>query len=88
MIKEITKISVPLFVLIFLLIACNSDLIYTDSVTMPEKTWDLSNIVNFTAPVTDTTITSDVYFTIRTGSDYPFRNIFLFVTTLSPDGRQ
>ena len=87
MIKEITKISFPLLVLLFLLNACKSNLIYTDSVTMPEKTWDLSNIVNFSAPVTDTTITSDIYFTIRTGSDYPFRNIFLFVTTLSPDGK-
>jgi len=30
---------------------------------------------------------TDVDFTIRTGSDYPFRNIYLFVTAISPDGK-
>ena len=55
---------------------------------MPQQTWSLSDIVDFTAPIDDTTCISDVYFTIRTGSEYPYRNIFLFVTTTSPDGNK
>jgi len=70
MTEEITKISSSLLIIISLLTACNSDLLYIDSVTMPDQTF-----------------TSDVYFTIRTGSDYPFRNIYLFVTTKAPDGK-
>jgi gliding motility-associated lipoprotein GldH len=37
--------------------------------------------------VIDTVSKTNVSFTIRTGSDYPFRNIFLFVTASSPDGK-
>ncbi len=68
-------------------LSCNSHIIFTDSVVMPGKTWNLSNIADFTVPVTDTINTADMFFTIRTGSDYPFRNIWLFVTAASPDGK-
>ena len=88
MIKETTRITILPIIIIFLLTSCNSDMIYTDSVAMPQQTWSLSDIVDFTTPVNDTTSTSDVYFTIRTGSEYPYRNIFLFVTTTSPDGNK
>jgi gliding motility-associated lipoprotein GldH len=86
MTEEITKISSSLLIIIFLITACNRDLLYTDTIAMPEQTWELSNVVHFSAPITDTAITSDVYFTIRTGSDYPFRNIYLFASTTAPDG--
>jgi gliding motility-associated lipoprotein GldH len=73
-------------VLLFFLSSCNGDIIFTDSVAMPYKMWELSNVPDFSVTVTDTIQLSDVLFTIRTGSDYPFRNIFLFVTASSPDG--
>ena len=75
-------------VLLFTLLlnSCNSDILFTDSVAMPDNTWDLSNIVHFSAPLNDTITPADVSFTIRTGAYYPFRNIFLFVTTVAPDG--
>jgi gliding motility-associated lipoprotein GldH len=73
-------------VLLFFLSSCNGDIIFTDSVVMPDKMWELSNVPYFSVTVTDTIQLTDVYFTIRTGSDYPFRNLFLFVTAFSPDG--
>ena len=42
---------------------------------------------SFDVKITDTTALNDIFFTIRTGSDYPFRNIFLFVSTSAPDGK-
>jgi len=74
-------------VLLIILTSCSSDVIYTDTVAMKDKTWELSNIPDFSVPVTDTTLLTDVSFTIRTGSEYPFRNIYLFITAYSPDGR-
>ena len=41
----------------------------------------------FKVPVSDTVNSNNVIFTIRNGSSYPFRNIYLFVTTTSPDGK-
>jgi gliding motility-associated lipoprotein GldH len=73
-------------VMLFFLSSCNGDIVFTDSVEMPDKMWELSNVPDFSVSVTDTIQLTDVYFTIRTGSDYPFRNLFLFVTAFSPDG--
>lgn len=75
------------FSLILILTACGRNILFTDSSPIPEKTWKLSNIPEFIYDVSDTVSKTNVSFTIRTGSDYPFRNIFLFVTATSPDGK-
>lgn len=72
---------------LLLLNSCNSNVVYTGSRVMPEKTWRLMDIATFKIPVTDTVNSNNVFFTIRTGSSYPFRNIYLFVTAISPDGK-
>jgi gliding motility-associated lipoprotein GldH len=70
-----------------LLLSCNNNVVYTDSVPITGKKWDLMNILSFKVPVDDTLKSNNVIFTIRTGSSYPFRNIYLFVQTKSPDGK-
>jgi gliding motility-associated lipoprotein GldH len=80
-----TNKGISLILLMFVS-SCSSDVVFTDSVVMKDKIWELSNVPDFRVPVTDTTQLADVSFTIRTGSDYPFRNIFLFVTAYSPEG--
>ncbi len=54
---------------------------------MPQKTWRLLDIPVFKVPVTDTLNSNNFFFTIRNSTSYPFRNIYLFVTTTSPDGK-
>jgi gliding motility-associated lipoprotein GldH len=75
-----------LFTSSLLLLSCNKNVIYTDSVSMPAKKWELMTIPSFSVPIDDTLNSNNVSFTIRTGSSYPFRNIYLFVQTKSPDG--
>jgi gliding motility-associated lipoprotein GldH len=88
MIKRINRYAFVLILnLLLLLSSCNSKVLYTESFVMPEKTWALMNTPVFTVPVSDTINSNNVIFTIRTGSSYPFRNIYLFVTTTSPDGK-
>jgi gliding motility-associated lipoprotein GldH len=70
-----------------LLLSCNNNVVYTDSAPMPAKKWELMNIPSFSVPIVDTLHSNNVIFTIRTGSSYPFRNIYLFVQTKSPDGK-
>lgn len=79
------KILITFFILI--LASCGRNILFTDSSAMPEKTWQISNIPEFSYVVSDTVSKTNVSFTIRTGSDFPFRNIFLFVTAMSPDGK-
>jgi gliding motility-associated lipoprotein GldH len=88
MIKGINKYSFVLILTFFVLLSsCDSNIVYTDSKMMPEQIWKLMDIRTFKIPVTDTLNSNNVFFTIRTGSSYPFRNIYLFVTTISPNGK-
>jgi gliding motility-associated lipoprotein GldH len=54
---------------------------------MKNNTWSLFDNPEFKVPVTDTINSNNIFFTIRTGSKYPFRNIYLFVTAISPVGK-
>ena len=89
MIKGINRFSfVLVMTFLLLLLSCNSNVVYTNSQAMGKETWTLTDIPIFKVPITDTVNSNNVLFTIRTGSSFPFRNIFLFVTTTSPDGKQ
>lgn len=72
---------------LFILSSCNNDVVFTDSIEMPDQTWKISDTPNFNVTVTDTINNNDISFIIRTGSLYPFRNIYIFVTTSAPDGK-
>jgi gliding motility-associated lipoprotein GldH len=80
--KEILFLAVTI---ISIFTSCSRNIVYTDSAVMQDNTWSLSAIPEFNVEVKDTLLSTNVYFTIRTGSDYPFRNIWLFVTAISPD---
>ncbi len=69
-----------------LLLSCNSDVIFTDNAAMQNNIWELSNVPDFRFLIDDTTQLVNVLFTLRSGSVYPYRNLFLFVTVSSPDG--
>jgi gliding motility-associated lipoprotein GldH len=89
MIKGINRLSF-IFILIFflLIVSCNSKVVYTNSEAMPQEIWKLMDVATFKVPITDTLTSNNVIFTIRNGSSFPFRNIFLFVSTTSPDGKK
>lgn len=88
MIKGIPRFSLLIILTSLLLLeSCNSKVVYTESLAMPGKIWALMNTPTFRMPVIDTINSNNVFFTIRTGSSYPFRNIYLFVTATSPNGK-
>jgi gliding motility-associated lipoprotein GldH len=89
MIKGIIRFSfLSILIFFLLLVSCNSKVVYTNSQAMPQETWKLMDVSTFKVLITDTLTSNDVIFTIRNGSSYPFRNIFLFVSTTSPGGKK
>jgi len=89
MIRGINRFS-SILILTFLLLlpSCNSNVVYTNSRAMSQETWRLMDIPVFKVPISDTLKSNNVFFTIRNGSSFPFRNIYFFVTTTSPDGKK
>lgn len=82
-----TNSSLTILLLIVILLSCNKDVVYTDTNTMPSKTWELTKTPVFSVPVKDTLSGNDISFLIRTSSSYPYRNLYLFVTATSPEGK-
>lgn len=88
MIKGIIKSPFLIsFSIILLVCRCNSNIVFTDSANFPGETWTLDNVVEFSTLMTDTSNSHNIYFTLRTGNSYPYRNIWLFVNTTSPSGK-
>lgn len=75
-------------VFIFLTSACVRNVVFTDTAGIKGKTWAIADIPSFTVPVNDTLSNHNISLLLRTGSSYPYRNIYFFVTTTSPDGQR
>jgi len=89
MIKGINRFSsISILTFLLLLLSCNSNVVYTNSQAMAGETWKLMDMASFNVSITDTLHGNNVFFTIRNGSSYPFRNIYLFASTTSPDGKK
>lgn len=68
------------------LTSCGSDVIFSGHENMPPEGWNRNNAVTFKAEINDTITPSSIDISIRTGSTYPYRNLFLFVSTFAPNG--
>ena len=75
-----------LLLMALFLISCSGNVVFTDTAAMKGNIWQLSDIPIFKIQVKDTVSSNSINFIIRTGSSYPYRNIFLFVTTMAPGG--
>lgn len=74
-----------LLVLLFFFMSCNRDNIYSDNEKIPGYIWDADSIITFKATVVDTVNAFDINLVIRTDNTYDYRNLFLFITTMSPE---
>ncbi|MEZ5012245.1 MAG: gliding motility lipoprotein GldH [Bacteroidales bacterium] len=81
-----TAIALAMMLTILLVVSCGEKTVFTGVKMMPPEGWSIYNQVIFPVSVTDTLNPNDVLLTIRNNSEYPYRNIFLFVTTTSPQG--
>jgi len=69
-------------------VSCNPEIMYFDHADFRNNEWDRQNKPVFEAEITDTLTPARVDINLRTGSDYPYRNIYLFVSTFAPGGEQ
>ena len=85
--KTVNSIYIIMIFLPLLLNSCDGRVIFADTHEITGGVWELSDVANFAFSNSDTLVGSDVEFLVRTGPDYPYRNIYLFVTSSSPDGK-
>jgi gliding motility-associated lipoprotein GldH len=72
--------------IMLLCLSCNSGTYYTDSVRMEDEKWSMYDPANFSCLIDDTARIYDINLSVRTSTDYPYRNLYLFVVTSFPSG--
>ncbi len=86
--KKINIRIILLFVFLIILTAsCNISKRYSFNEVFPAEGWSKYNKPLFNVGINDTLSSYDVLFSIRSSHKYPYRNLFLFVTTTSPAGQ-
>lgn len=71
---------------LLLLAACNSNVVYTESHSVDERGWDLGDKLTYTLDIDDTLCVYDLFVDLRITRTYPYNNSFLFLRTTFPTG--
>lgn len=80
-------VGVLLFVIA--LNACSRQSVFSEYKSIPIETgWQQANKLTFEVNIEDTITRNNVFVNVRQLDAYPFRNIFLFLTTEYPDGKK
>lgn len=74
-----------LFCVVTFFASCDRNTIYQDFVSINKAGWNQDSIAVFSVDVKDTTNNYNVIIDIRNRNEYPYQNLFLFVSSYSPD---
>lgn len=68
------------------LVSCDRNRIFEENTEINNQVWDLNHPVEFIPIISDSLGVCNVFLNIRNTDEYPYSNLFLFVTTTSPTG--
>jgi gliding motility-associated lipoprotein GldH len=80
-----SKIAVTLL-LSLLLFSCDSNIVFEKYIEVENAIWIKENVADFGFDIQDTVNAHNIYINIRNTGDYPYSNLYLFVTIKGPDG--
>ena len=72
--------------LLLLTISCFRGTYFADSVRMEDENWSMYDPGKFVCAIEDSVSIFDITLSVRTSTDYPYRNLYLFVVTVFPSG--
>jgi gliding motility-associated lipoprotein GldH len=71
---------------LLLIAGCQSNNVYQDVKDIPGEGWSKNNILSYKFNISDTLQPYHVLLNIRNTTKYPYRNLYLFIETTSPQG--
>jgi len=74
-------------ILSILLISCDRNRFFEESVKIDDGIWKSDNIIVFSTVITDTVAVYDMCLDVRNDISYPFSNLYLFLRTEFPNGQ-
>ena len=67
------------------IVSCNTNDVYFQYKAIDSKGWNKDSLYTFEVPISDTLATYNVYVNVRNIGDYPYQNLWLFLSKMSPD---
>jgi gliding motility-associated lipoprotein GldH len=74
--------------IMFFLSGCKSGVVFDNNKSFSDDVWKSGQIIRFDIPVEDTVNIYKFYLNLRNKTDYRYANIFLFIDSTFPDGKQ
>lgn len=83
------KFSIFIIILISSLSGCvDSNIISFETHSIKKKNWNYKDTIKFKAEINDVNAFYDFYIDIRNSGNYPYSNLFMFISTSYPDGKK
>jgi len=82
----VSKFGIICLLTVFLY-SCNNNKVYEKYIEVENGVWEKENVANFAVDVKDTSSYHNFYINVRNTADYPFSNLYLFVTIKGPDNQ-
>jgi len=73
--------------LMVLLISCNNQRVFEESIKIDQGGWHADNILDFSTVISDTLCGYTMYIDVRNDISYSYSNLFFFMKTIFPNGR-
>jgi len=70
-----------------LISSCERSVLVDNNMELPEAYWPESSKLQLEFEQSDTVMEYNFYITLRNTNDYPYRNLFVFLTTVFPNGK-
>jgi gliding motility-associated lipoprotein GldH len=86
--RSVSRLFIILPVLSFILASCDSETLYDDNKSFPDNVWKADKILRFEVDLKDTVNICKFYLNVRHSTNYRYSNLFLFINTTFPDGKE
>ena len=83
--KKILNSSVRAILISLVIVSCSGNDVYFQYDSVNPKGWSKDSLYGFDIPITDTVALYNVYVNIRNRGEYPYQNLWLFLTKITPD---
>lgn len=67
-------------------LSCDRNTIFSDNYRIEGKQWSIYDPAMYACMISDTVSTFNINLSVRTSTDYPYRNMYLFIVTTFPSG--
>ncbi|HNQ62225.1 MAG TPA: gliding motility lipoprotein GldH [Bacteroidia bacterium] len=70
------------------LVACDPNVVFEKNIKLDDNRWAIDNVIKLEAEIKDTVSPMNLYINVRNAGGYQFSNLFVFLTTITPDNQR